>query len=75
VVGGAGIPVPERAGQGASTRADQRITTVNLDATLIDSHKQQALRTFEGGRGCQSMLAVAKRTTAAPPGTVTLSTI
>jgi hypothetical protein len=37
---------------------DQRIATVDLDATIIESHKQQALRTYEGERGYQPMLAV-----------------
>ncbi len=38
--------------------ADQRIATVDQDATIIESHKQQALRTYEGERGYQPMLAV-----------------
>ena len=29
---------------------DQRIATVDQDATIIESHKQQALRTYEGER-------------------------
>ena len=37
---------------------DQRIATVDQDATIIESHKQQALRTYEGERGYQPMLAV-----------------
>jgi hypothetical protein len=37
---------------------EQRIATVDLDATIIESHKQQALRTYEGERGYQPMLAV-----------------
>jgi len=37
---------------------DQRIATVDLDATIIESHKQGALRTYEGERGYQPMLAV-----------------
>jgi hypothetical protein len=36
----------------------QRIATVDQDATIIESHKQQALRTYEGERGYQPMLAV-----------------
>jgi hypothetical protein len=36
----------------------QRTATVDLDATIIASHKQQALRTYEGERGYQPMLAV-----------------
>ncbi len=37
---------------------DQRIGTVDLDATIIESRKQEALRTYEGERGYQPMLAV-----------------
>ena len=37
---------------------EQRIATVDQDATIIESHKQQALRTYEGVRGYQPMLAV-----------------
>ena len=37
---------------------DQRIATVDLDATIIESHKREALRTYEGERGYQPMLAV-----------------
>jgi hypothetical protein len=37
---------------------DQRIATVDQDATIIESHKQQALRTYEGERDYQPMLAV-----------------
>ncbi|MGH9451294.1 MAG: IS1380 family transposase [Terriglobia bacterium] len=36
----------------------QRIATVDQDATIIESHKQQALPTYEGVRGYQPMLAV-----------------
>jgi hypothetical protein len=36
----------------------QRIATVDQDATIIESRKQQALPTYEGGRGYQPMLAV-----------------
>jgi hypothetical protein len=36
---------------------DQRIATVDQDATIIESHKQQALTTYEGVRGYQPMLA------------------
>ncbi|MHB2008876.1 MAG: DUF6361 family protein [Acidobacteriaceae bacterium] len=36
---------------------DQRIATVDQDATIIESHKQQALRTYESERGYQPMLA------------------
>jgi hypothetical protein len=35
----------------------QRIATVDQDATTIKSHKQQALPTYEGPRGYQPMLA------------------
>jgi hypothetical protein len=38
--------------------ADQRIATVDQDATIIESRKQEALRTYEGERGYQPMLAV-----------------
>ena len=37
---------------------DQRIATVDQDATIIESRKQEALRTCEGERGYQPMLAV-----------------
>jgi hypothetical protein len=37
---------------------DQRIATVDPDATIIESRKQEALRTYEGERGYQPMLAV-----------------
>ena len=37
---------------------DHRIATVDQDATIIESHQQQALRTYEGERGYQPMLAV-----------------
>jgi hypothetical protein len=36
---------------------EQRIVTVDQDATIIESHKRQALRTYEGERGYQPMLA------------------
>ncbi|MGA7339038.1 MAG: IS1380 family transposase [Terracidiphilus sp.] len=36
---------------------DQRLATVDQDATIIESHKQQALTTYEGVRGYQPMLA------------------
>lgn len=38
--------------------SDQRIATVDQDATIIESRKQQALPTYEGARGYQPMLAV-----------------
>ena len=37
---------------------DQRTATVDQDATIIESHKREALRTYEGERGYQPMLAV-----------------
>jgi hypothetical protein len=37
---------------------DQHIATVDQDATIIESHKQEALPTYEGKRGYQPMLAV-----------------
>jgi hypothetical protein len=37
---------------------DQRIATVDQDATIIESRKQVALRSYEGERGYQPMLAV-----------------
>jgi hypothetical protein len=37
---------------------DQRIATVDQDATIIESHKREALPTYEGVRGYQPMLAV-----------------
>src|SRR5208282_5924223 len=37
---------------------DQRIATVDQDATIIESHKREALRTYGGERGYQPMLAV-----------------
>ena len=37
---------------------DQRIATVDQDATMIESHKREALRAYEGERGYQPMLAV-----------------
>jgi hypothetical protein len=44
--------------QGLGRRCpDQRIATVDQDATIIESRKQLALRTYEGERGYQPMLA------------------
>jgi hypothetical protein len=37
---------------------EQRIATVDQDATILESHKREALWTYEGGRGYQPMLAV-----------------
>ncbi|MGC8550141.1 MAG: hypothetical protein ACP5M4_10620 [Acidobacteriaceae bacterium] len=52
--------------------ADQRIATVDQDATIIESHKREALRTYEGERGYQPMLAVChpvdKRPVVGDPG-------
>ena len=45
--------------QGLGRRCpDQRIATVDQDATIIESRKQLALRSYEGERGYQPMLAV-----------------
>ena len=45
--------------QGLGRRCpEQRIATVDQDATIIESRKQEALRTYEGERGYQPMLAV-----------------
>ena len=38
--------------------ADQKIATIDQDATLIESRKQEALRSYEGERSYQPMLAV-----------------
>src|SRR5882724_11403231 len=38
--------------------ADQRIATIDQDATIIGSRKQEAMRAYEGERGYQPMLAV-----------------
>ena len=37
---------------------EQKIATIDQDATIIGSRKQEALRTYEGERGYQPMLAV-----------------
>ena len=37
---------------------DQRIATVDQDATIIESRKQESLRAYEGELGYQPMLAV-----------------
>jgi hypothetical protein len=37
---------------------DQRIATIDLDATIIESFKREARRTFEGTTGYQPMLAL-----------------
>jgi Transposase DDE domain group 1 len=38
--------------------ADQKIATVDLDATIIESHKREAQMTYEGEPGYQPLLAV-----------------
>lgn len=38
--------------------ATEKIATVDQDATIIESRKQEALRSYEGERGYQPMLAV-----------------
>jgi hypothetical protein len=38
--------------------AEQKIATVDQDATIIESHKREARMTYEGERGYQPMLAV-----------------
>jgi len=38
--------------------ADQKIATVDQDATIIESHKREALMTYEGEPGYQPLLAV-----------------
>jgi hypothetical protein len=40
------------------TGQEQRIATVDQDATIIQSHKKAALFHYEGGRGYQPMVAV-----------------
>ena len=37
---------------------DQRIATIDQDATIHESHKREALPHYEGGRGYQPMTAV-----------------
>ena len=41
---------------------DQRIATVDQDATIMESHKQEALPTYEGKRGYQPRRAVGAET-------------
>jgi hypothetical protein len=36
---------------------DQRIATIDQDATIQESHKREALAHYEGGRGYQPMTA------------------
>jgi hypothetical protein len=36
---------------------DQKIATIDLDATIIESWKKEAQRTYEGGKGYQPLLA------------------
>jgi hypothetical protein len=38
--------------------ADQKIATIDLDATIIESWKRQARATYQGGKGYQPVLAV-----------------
>jgi len=38
--------------------ADQKMATVDLDSTIIESHKREALPTYKGERGYQPMLAL-----------------
>jgi hypothetical protein len=38
--------------------ADQKIATVDLDATLIESYKREAKPTYAGGKGYQPLLAL-----------------
>ena len=38
--------------------ADQKIATVDLDATIIESHKRQAQLTYQGTKGYQPQLAL-----------------
>ncbi|MCC6345200.1 MAG: IS1380 family transposase [Bryobacterales bacterium] len=38
--------------------AEQKIATIDLDATIIESWKKQAKPTYQGGKGYQPMLAV-----------------
>lgn len=38
--------------------ADQKIATIDLDATIIESWKKQAQPTYQGGKGYQPMLAL-----------------
>ena len=55
---GSGAGQPELVRELGRRCADQRIATVDQDATIIESRKQEALRTYEGERGYQPMLAV-----------------
>ena len=38
--------------------AEQKIATVDLDSTIIESYKREALPTYQGGSGYQPMLAL-----------------
>ena len=38
--------------------ADQKIATVDVDATIIESHKRQAQPTYQGAAGYQTLLAL-----------------
>ena len=54
-LGGVNRDLVQRCGERAP---DQRLATVDQDATIIESHQQQALTTYAGVRGYQPMLAV-----------------
>jgi hypothetical protein len=54
-LGGVNLDLVQHFGERAP---DQRLATVDQDATIIESHKQQALTTYAGVRGYQPMLAV-----------------
>jgi hypothetical protein len=53
-LGGVNRDLVQRVGERA---ADQRIATVDQDATIIESRNREALPTYEGPRGYQPMLA------------------
>jgi len=38
--------------------ADQKIATIDLDGTIIESHKQEALPTYQGHPGYQPVVAL-----------------
>jgi hypothetical protein len=37
---------------------DQKVATIDLDGTLIESHKEEALPTYQGGTGYQRLVAL-----------------
>lgn len=45
-------------GGGRLTGWKQRIATIDLDATVIESFKREVLRTYEGTTGYQPMMAL-----------------